>query len=456
MKQLPVRVHFVGIGGTGLSAIARVLAERGWQVTGSDRQASPRTAMLEQLGVPVTIGHAPDDARQAQVVVRSSAVPDTDVDVSAAREAGVPVLKRREFLPQLTAGYRVLAVAGSHGKTTTTAMLAWVLSALGHDPTFIAGADVMNLGVNARAGKSDFFVIEADEYDDMFLGLAPYAAIVTNVEHDHPDMFPTAAAFRQAFEAFVAQVQPEGFLITCADDAGSRALASAHSHAWLYGISADDADYRAMDLQPNLRGGYDFAVQWQGASLAQVSLQVPGEHNVQNALAVLAMVHRLGMDVTAAAQALRQFQGTQRRFEIVGEAGDVVFVDDYAHHPTEIRATLAAARQRYPHHALWAVWQPHTFSRTRTLLADFATAFAQADAVVVTEVFAAREAVPEDFGGAQVTQTVQHTYKFFAPTLQEAAAILTAEVRSPAVIVVLSAGDANQITRWALEGWQAK
>jgi len=222
MKSLPARIHFVGIGGTGLSAIARVLVERGWHVTGSDRKASPRTAMLARLGVPVTIGHAPEAARQADMVVRSSAVPDTDEDVIAAREAGVPVLKRRDFLPHLTAGYRVLAVAGSHGKTTTTAMLAWVLSVLGYDPTFIAGAEVRNLGTNARAGKGEFFVIEADEYDYMFLGLTPEVAVVTNVEHDHPDMFPTPEAFQQAFEAFVAQVRPEGFLMAYADNAGSR------------------------------------------------------------------------------------------------------------------------------------------------------------------------------------------------------------------------------------------
>ncbi len=456
MNQSDERIHFVGIGGTGLSAIARVLAARGWHVTGSDRKASPRTEALAQLGVAVTIGHAPEDARRAAVVVRSSAVPDDDPDVLAAREAGVPVLKRREFLPRLTAGHRVLAVAGSHGKTTTTGMLAWALTALGHAPTFIVGAEVANLGTNAQAGESDWFVIEADEYDYMFLGLSPYAAVVTNVEHDHPDMFPTAEAFRQAFARFVAQVRPDGFLMAYAGNAGSRALAEAHPRAWQYAVGAVEADYQAVALQPNDRGGYDFVAQWRGQPLAQVSLQVPGEHNVQNALAVLAVLHRLGMDVPAAAEALAEFRGTGRRFEVVGEAGGVVFVDDYAHHPTEIRATLAAARQRYPQHAVWAVWQPHTFSRTRTLLEDFATAFAQADAVVVTEVFAAREQPPQDFGGVHAAQAVRHPHKYFAPTLREAARILTDHVRPPAVVVVLSAGDAPLATRWALEGWQAK
>ncbi len=456
MKRSWEHVHFVGIGGTGLSAIARVLAERGWKVTGSDRQASSRTAMLQALGVAVAIGHAPAWARQADVVVRSSAVPEHDPDVVAAREAGVPVLKRRDFLPYLTADARVLAVAGSHGKTTTTAMLAWVWTALGQDPTFIIGSEAANLGTNARAGQGPDFIIEADEYDHMFLGLRPAVAVVTNIEHDHPDLFPTAEDFYAAFRQFVAQVREDGWLMACADNPNSRRLAAeSASSAWTYGLHAP-ADYQAQILRPNTSGGYDFAFSFQGQALGEARLQVPGEHNVQNALAVLAVAHRLGLDVTAAAEALAAFRGTARRFEVVGEAQNVVFVDDYAHHPTEIRATLAAARQYYPGREVWAVWQPHTFSRTRTLLGDFATAFAQADAVVVTEIYAAREQAPEDFGGQQVAAALQHPRVHFAPTLREAAAVLVSEVHPPAVVLVLSAGDAPQVTRWALEGWQAK
>ena len=451
------RVHFVGIGGTGLSAIARVLAERGWEVSGSDRQASPRTAMLADLGVAVTIGHAPEAARRAALVVRSSAVPDDDADVVAARAAGVPVLKRRDFLPHLTAGYRVLAVAGSHGKTTTTAMLAWVLTALGHDPTFIIGSEARNLATNAHAGSGDFFVIEADEYDYMFLGLTPYAAIVTNIEHDHPDMFPTAEAFFEAFQQFARRVREDGFLLACADQAESRRLAAGHAGTALtYGLEAAEADYRAAEVRSNARGGYDFAFLPTAGAPVPVSLAVPGRHNVQNALAVMALVHRLGLDVPAAAAALGSFRSTGRRFEVVGEAGGVVFVDDYAHHPTEIRATLAAARERFPGRALWAVWQPHTYSRTLALLPHFATAFAAADAVLVTDVFAARETPPADFDPRRVAAALQHPDVRFAPTLEDAAATLIAEVQPPAVVVVLSAGDAPTLTRLALEGWQKR
>ncbi len=452
--QAPLRVHFVGIGGTGLSAMARVLAERGWVVTGSDRAASPRTRALSALGVEVVVGHAPDLARQADMVVRSSAVPDDDPDVRAARQAGVPVLKRRAFLPYLTAGQQVLAVAGSHGKTTTTAMLAWVLTELGRDPSFIIGAEALDLAANAHAGQGEFFVIEADEYDFMFLGLQPYAAVVTNIEHDHPDLFPTPEAFFAAFRAFVERIRPDGLLLACADDAGSRRLAAVSPRpTWTYGLTATAA-YRAARVRPTPQGGMAFAAYFGEEHLAEVGLRVPGEHNVRNALAVLAMSHRLGLDVAAAAEALSRFRGTGRRFQVVGEAAGVLLIDDYAHHPTEIRATLAAARQRYPERSLWAVWQPHTFSRTRTLLPDFATAFAAADGVVVTEVFPAREAPPPDFGGQQAAAALQHPRVLFAPTLRDAADLLLAHVRPPAVVLVLSAGDAPQITRWALEGWQ--
>jgi len=334
--QVKRTVHFIGIGGTGLSAMARLLAERGWQVSGSDQRISPRIAVLREMGVVVTVGHAPEMAAQADVVVRSSAVPDEDADVIAARNAAIPVLKRRGFLPYLTTGYDVLAVAGSHGKTTTTAMLAWVLTALGHDPTFIIGAEARNLATNAHAGQGRFFVIEADEYDYMFLGLTPYAAVVTNIEHDHPDMFPTAEDFFAAFRRFAARIRPDGFLLACIDDVGARQLAEVYpGEVWRYGMR-DDADYRGTALRSNARGGWDFVVLWERQTLVEISLAVPGEHNARNALAVLAMVHRLGMDVGAAAGALAEFRGTTRRFEVVGEAGDVVFVDDYAHHPATL------------------------------------------------------------------------------------------------------------------------
>ena len=224
--SLPQRIHFIGIGGTGLSAIARVLLERGYTVSGSDRQASPFTAALARLGARVYLGHAAEQVRDADLVVRSSAIPDDNPEVQAARARGIPVLKRVDFLPQLTAGYRTLAIAGTHGKTTTTAMLTVALQRLGQDPTFIVGAEVRDLGTNAHAGRGPYFVIEADEYDYMFWGLRPYVAVVTHVEHDHPDLFPTLEDVRRAFRGFVQRGDPQGWTVLWGEDAENRGLAA--------------------------------------------------------------------------------------------------------------------------------------------------------------------------------------------------------------------------------------
>jgi len=454
------RVHLIGIGGTGLSAIARVLAERGCDVSGSDRSESPRTRSLRRLGVRVSIGHDAVAVEGASMVVRSSAVPLSNPEVRAALAAGIPVLTRREFLPLLTEGYRVIAVAGSHGKTTTTAMLAWALTALGADPSYIVGAEVRDLGSNAHAGKSPWFVIEADEYDHMFWGLSPYAAVVTNIEHDHPDMFPTAEDFFAAFRGFAERIAPDGFLLACADNAGSLRLAGEHSsaggRAFTYGVQSDGANYQAVALRSNPAGGHDFTfVAPQGAA-AEVSLALPGKHNVQNAVAALAVLHILGMDVRQAAAALAEFTGAGRRFEVRGEVKGVLFVDDYGHHPTEIRSTLAAARERYPGRKIWAVWQPHTYSRTLTLLDEFAEAFQDADAVVVTPVFAARETPPNAFEDRSVAAAIRRSRVHFAPSLRAAADLLVNEVEPPAVVLVFSAGDAPLVSQWAMEGWERK
>ncbi len=454
------RVHLIGIGGTGLSAIARVLAERGCEVSGSDRTESPRTEALRRLGVRVSIGHDAAAVEGAAIVVRSSAVPLSNPEVQAALAADIPVLTRREFLPLLTEGYRVIAVAGSHGKTTTTAMLAWALSALGADPTYIVGAEVRALGANAHSGKSHLFVIEADEYDHMFWGLSPYAAVVTNIEHDHPDMFPTAEDFFAAFRGFAERITPDGFLLACADDAGSLRLAEEHSRsggrAFTYGLQSDGAHYQAVALRTNAAGGYDFTFVAPRGAAAAVSLAVPGKHNVQNAVAALGVLHLLGMDVREAAAALAKFTGAGRRFEVRGEVKGVLFVDDYGHHPTEISATLAAARARYPERKIWAVWQPHTYSRTLALLDEFAEAFHDADAVVVTPVFAAREAPPAGFEDRRVAAAIRHPRVRFAPSLRAAADLLVKEVEPPAVVLVFSAGDAPLVSQWAMEGWEQK
>ncbi|MDH5506721.1 MAG: UDP-N-acetylmuramate--L-alanine ligase [Anaerolineae bacterium] len=443
------KTHFIGIGGTGLSAIARVLLERGQAVSGSDRELSPLAAAIRQAGAEVFIGHAAANVSGADVVVRSSAVPDDNVEVLAALQAGIPVLKRVNYLGQLLANHLTVAVAGTHGKTTTTSMIAWVLEALNQKPGFISGGVLANLGTNARAGSGQVFVIEADEYDHMFLGLDPSIAVVTNVEHDHPDFFPTPQHFTQAFRDFANRLLPDGVLLVCLDDPGAASLgqhaAADGKQVLTYGLSSS-ADYQARDIQSHPGRGFAFDAFHHDRHLARLSLQVPGQHNLLNALAALAVVDQLGQPAEDAALALADFRGADRRFQVLGEASAVTVVDDYAHHPTEIRATLDAARRRYPQRPLWVVWQPHTYSRTRQLLADYATAFTAAAAVVVTPVYAARESMPPDFSPQHILDAIQHEQVHLSADLDAAVDYLLSHLQPGDVLLTLSAGDAVKVS----------
>src|SRR5215207_7987089 len=354
-------VHFIGIGGSGLSAIARLLLESGYTVSGSDRALTPFADEVRKAGATVYVGHHPRNLEGADWVMRSSAIMDDNPEVQAAKRTKIPVYKRADFLGEWMSDKQGIAIAGTHGKTTTTAMTAWVLSKLGRDPSFIVGGVVNNLGVNAHAGNGKTFVIEADEYDHMFLGLKPQIAVVTSIEHDHPDCFPTLASMYQAFEKFVDLLPEEGTLIVCAEDPGAAALIphvrKEGRNVISYGVQGDMTIntplwVQAREMKPNQRGGFDFAATTNMASKTsssvKVSLQVPGQHNVRNALAVLAIIGVLGLSRKKAAQALGEFTGTGRRFELRGEVNGISIFDDYAHHPTEIKATLAGARARYP------------------------------------------------------------------------------------------------------------
>jgi UDP-N-acetylmuramate--alanine ligase len=446
-------VHFIGIGGSGLSAIARLLLESGYTVTGSDRVLSPFAADLQAAGATVTIGHEAQNVSGADWVVRSSAVTDDNPEVAAAHAAGIPVYKRADFLGRLMEDKTGIAVAGTHGKTTTTAMVAWTLSALGEDPSFIVGGVVRNLGVNARAGKGRTFVIEADEYDRMFLGLKPKIEIVTSVEHDHPDCYPTPEDFRSAFADFVRLLPADGTLVACADDAGASALAAEAKNIGinvaLYSAAEKEGTWvLARHLAPNKRGGFNFEASVNGQPLS-VALQIPGQHNVRNALAVLAVIALLGLPLPNAARVLGEFSGAGRRFEVRGESAGVTVIDDYGHHPTEIRATLSAARARYGTRRIWAVWQPHTYSRTRTLFDEFVRAFADADEVIVTEIYKSREP-KQDYSSKQVVEAMDHPSAHFIADLSDASNYLVKHLRSGDVLIVLSAGDADQVSAQVL------
>jgi len=455
------RIHFIGIGGSGLSAIARLLKEMGFKVSGSDRADTPFVRELQTAGVTINIGHRPENILGADVVVRSSAIPDDNAEVLAARVAGIPVLKRAGFLGRLMEGKIGIAVAGTHGKTTTTAMIAWLLTELGQDPSFIAGGVLNNLHTNAHAGKGETFVIEADEYDHMFLGLKPIIEVVTNVEHDHPDCYPTLHDFQAAFVDFVKLLPVIGTLVACLDDAGSASLLERSRQAGVktvaYGFSeqmtADNGPCSlANQIKTNTRGGFSFeAIVNRQRSI--VNLQVPGRHNVLNALAALSVTNLLGLSLEKAAEALGKFTGTGRRFELRGEANGISIIDDYAHHPTEIRATLTAARSRFPGRRIWVVWQPHTYTRTQVLFDHFTRAFSDADEVIVTEIFASREPA-QDYSAAQVVKAMPHPCVHFIPDLASVSDFLVSHLQRGDVLLVLSAGDADRVSTQVLASIQ--
>ena len=448
-------IHLIGIGGTGLSAIAKVLLEQGHVVSGSDMHLSPLAESIEAAGATVVIGHDAKNIAGADAIIQSSAIPASNPELIAAKEAGIPVFKRSTFLKEWIT-QECLAVAGTHGKTTTTSMWAWVMESLGTNPAFIIGSVAKNLGTNARAGDGQYFVIEADEYDYMFHGLTPRVAIITNMQHDHPDCFPTMEIYRQAFVDFANRIVPNGDLILCADDeeaCGLKTRVREDIHVHTYGFN-EAADYRIFGL-PRSTDTFDYAILHKEAPLVILRLGVSGQHNALNAAAVIAAVHELGVDIVTAAAALGAFEGSDRRFDVLGTWAGVTLIDDYAHHPTEIKATLQAARQTYPRQHIHVVWQPHTYSRTITLLKDFVIAFGKADTVLVTDVYAAREK-NDDFSGEWLVKQIEHDNVHFTPTLADAVEELYQTVKPGDVVIVCSAGSAIAINKSLRQGLSSK
>ena len=443
------RIHFIGIGGAGLSAIARILLERGYSVSGSDLRGSSLTAALARDGARVYAGHDARYVEGADIVLATSAAQPDHVEIAAAKALNIPVFKRKEFMSAILHGCDTIAVAGAHGKTTTTSMVIHILQAAGKDPSFIVGGTMASTGENAGVGAGPSFVIEADEYDNMFHGLHPNLAVVTNVEHDHPDFFRTPAQMRTAFATFVESLADDGALVACADDEAARAIAEGRraigDKVVTYGIANQAADWRATDLR--FSGEMVVAsIAKRGGPRAELRLGVPGTHNVLNALAALAVADERGVSPEEGAAALGSFQSTARRFEIRGERDGVLVVDDYAHHPTEIRVNIEAARLRYPERQIWAVWQPHTYSRIHTFWSDFVSAFDGADQVIVTPIYAAREAPLEGVTGLALAKAISsHCSATYSPTFDDAVETLGRASQAPAVVLIFSAGDANLI-----------
>ncbi len=467
MSWLDKHIHIMGVGGAGMSALARLLHARGVRVSGDDRADSPALRALQAAGIPVFVGHDPRHLEGVDILAPSSAIPKDEPELVEAQRRGIPVWHRGDLIGALLQDKVGIAVAGTHGKSTTTGMIATILTDAGLDPSFVIGATPQPLGVNARWGAGEAFVVEADEYDHTFLHFQPKVAVVTNVEYDHPDTFADLNAALNAFATFVRSTPKDGVVIACADDPGCVAMlkradlsARGASAPVVVDYGVQGGMWRAANLRANALGGVDFSFAGAGINgevSGTCSLRVPGEHNVLNALAALVAADACGVPMGEAVKSLGGYRGADRRFELKGEVRGVRIFDDYAHHPTEIKATLRSARQRYPLGNIWAIWQPHTYSRTAALLDAFAEAFNDADHVIVLPIYAARER-KEDFGFVanalnpiEIARKIRHRDARNAASFGDALGMLIAQVKGGDVVITLSAGDGNQVGERLLE-----
>jgi UDP-N-acetylmuramate--alanine ligase len=435
-------VHFVGIGGSGMSGIAEVLLNLGYTVSGSDAKRSPVTDRLASLGARVAEGHAAANVGDAHVVVTSTAVRQDNPEVLDARRRGVPVIPRAEMLAELMRLKYGVAVAGSHGKTTTTSMVALVLDRGGLDPTVVVGGRLGVLGSGARLGRGDFMVAEADESDRSFLKLTPTVAVVTNIDREHLDAYRDLADVQEAFLGFVNKVPFYGVAVLCLDDPPVQdILPRVERRVLTYGLSPQArVSARDPDLGPT---GSTYVATLDGDALGPVAVAVPGAHNVANSLAAVAVGLDLGVPFAAIRAALESFTGVDRRFQVRGEAGGVLVVDDYGHHPTEIRATLEALRRRAGPRRTLVLFQPHRFTRTQALWDDFCKAFHQADVLLLTDIYpASEEPIPGVTAEALARAIAErgHRQVAWVGDLRAATERLAAEAREGDVVLTLGAG----------------
>ena len=447
------RVHFVGIGGAGMSGIARIMLARGIPVSGSDSAASPGLDELAALGARVAVGHAAEHLGDADTLVVSSAIRPDNPELAEARRRGLRVLHRAAALASVMLGRQGIAVAGTHGKTTTTSMITTVLRHCGADPSYVIGGILAETGLGADQGSGRAFVVEADESDGSFLMLAPDAAVVTSVEADHLDNYADLAQIEAAFGAFAAKISSGGLLVACADDPGARELArqaagtDSDLRVLTYGTAAD-ADYRVSDVRPEgmaarltITGGPGTRAE----GPAQVRIAVPGRHNALNAAAAFAITAELGFAPGPVAAGLAAYGGARRRMELKGEADGVRVVDSYAHHPTELAADLAAARDIAAGGRVIALFQPHLFSRTRIFAADFGAALSQADEVLVLDIYAAREDPEPGVTGQLICDAVPGERAQFLPDRASAPAVAAGLAKPGDLVLTMGAGDVTAL-----------
>jgi UDP-N-acetylmuramate--alanine ligase len=436
-------IHFIGIGGAGMSALSYVMIKRGYQVSGSDAKPGYMATNLAKEGALVFIGHSACQIERAEVVVVSTAIHPDNPELVEAKKRQVPVIHRSDVLAYLMNKHKGVAVAGAHGKTTTSSMLSCITCEGGLDPTIVVGGIVNNLGSNAVNGKSDYVVAEADESDGSFLKFHPYLAVITNIENDHLDHYGSEENIQAAFAKFVEQIKEDGKAILCYDNAKVRALGEKTGKTVIsYGIDSKDADYRAENIEYG-KNGTTYDILYKNEVIGKGQLIVPGRHNVLNSLGAIAAARELGIPLESILASLAHFSGAKRRFETKGKVGGVWVVDDYAHHPTEIAVTLKAARQTQPER-LVCVFQPHRYTRTQLLLDQFAVAFKDCDELIITDIYAASEDPIPGVSGEMLAHKIAETtgqkvrYISGQDKIEET---LEREVRPGDLVITMGAGD---------------
>ncbi len=440
------KIHFVGIGGIGMSGIAEVLMNLGYTISGSDLERSDITARLESLGAVVSYGHRSSNLTDVDVVVKSTAVGEDNPEVVEAHSRNIPVIPRAEMLAELLKLKYSIAVSGCHGKTTTTSMISTVLAHGGLDPTMVIGGRLDSIGSNARLGEGDFIVAEADESDGSFLRLNPYLAVITNIDREHLDYYPGIGEIKDAFLQFANSVPFYGSVILCGDCDNARDILPRIKRKTItYGIY-QEADFRAADI--SFEGLISrFSLFQQGKALGEVELSVPGLFNVYNAMATVAVGMELGMEFPAIREGIQTYRGVHRRLEIKGEAGDVTVVDDYGHHPTEIKAVLAAAKNVWKGRRI-VVFQPHRYTRTHALFDDFLDSFDDADALILTDIYAASEKEIQGVHSINLSRAIQdhgHGDVTYLSGFNEIIDHLCAVTRPGDVVMTLGAGNVWKI-----------
>ena len=455
---IPRRVHLVGIGGIHMSAIARILLAWGHQVSGSDLKLSLLTDRLRELGATVRQGHDASHLDDAELVVYTAAAQTENPELAEARRRDLPILQRAEMVARLMAGRRAIAVAGCHGKTSTTALIAFILRRAGRDPTFLVGGEMVDLATNAEAGSGQEIVVEADEFAGAFLHYHPQIAVVTNIEPDHLDYYGSFPRLLAAFRQFLSQVPADGTIVACADDPTLREMLAhpeqhppIRAHVVRYGVT-EDAEFFTKNLLRKDVGGFSFLLQYHGEPVGSFETGLAGIHQVRNALAAIAVASVLELPEEAVRDAVARFRGVQRRFQHIGDAAGVTVMDDYAHHPTEVRATIAAAVQRFPGRRLVCLFQPHTYTRTRYLLDGFRTCFQGVDELLIAETYAAREEPSAGMSAHELADLLEDPPARYVGSLAEAPAAVLAMLRPGDVFFTIGAGNVDEVGPKVLEG----